>query len=62
MKMVITADFSGELLEAEGEPETSLRVTGVRSVNPHRKMEWTVDLQGGESKTLTYRYSVLVDR
>lgn len=62
VKMVIRADFSGELLEADGDPEKTLRADGARSVNPHRKLEWTVDLEGGKSKTLKYRYSVLVNR
>lgn len=62
VKMVIRTHFSGELLTAEGDPEKSLRADGVRSVNPHRQIEWMIDLGGGESKTLTYRYSVLVNR
>ena len=62
VKLVIRTDFSGDLIEAEGDPVKSLRADGARSVNPHRQLEWTIDLKAGTSKTLTYRYSVLVNR
>ena len=62
VKMVIRTDFSGELLAAEGDPAKSLRADGARSVNPHRQLEWTLNLEAGKSQTLTYRYSVLVNR
>jgi len=62
VKLVIRTDFSGDLIEAEGDPVKSLRADGARSVNPHRQLEWTIDLEAGTSKTLTYRYSVLVNR
>lgn len=62
VKMVIRTDFSGELIEAQGDPKTSLRADGARSVNPHRQLVWTLDLANWESKTLTYRYSLLVNR
>lgn len=60
--MVIRRDFSGELLETDGEPEKSLRREGVSSVNPRRRMEWTIDLPAGETESLEYRYTVLVNR
>lgn len=62
VKMVIRTDFSGELIEAEGDPVKSLRADGARAANPHRQLVWTVDLDGGASKTLKYRYAVLVNR
>jgi hypothetical protein len=62
VKLVIRTDFSGKLLEADGDPETSLRISGVRSVNPRRRLEWTFTLESGKSRNLTYRYSVLVNR
>ena len=62
VKMVIRVDFSGELVEAEGTPVKSLRPDGAGSVNPHRQLEWTVSLKAGETKTLSYRYSLLVNR
>ena len=60
--MVITTEFSGELIEAEGAPEKSLRTEGVSNINPRRKLETAVKLAAGEEKTLTYRYSVLGDQ
>ena len=38
VKLVIRTDFSGDLLEAEGDPVKSLRADGSRSVNPHRQL------------------------
>jgi len=55
-------EFSGELLEAEGAPEKSLRLEGATSVNPRRQLDWTITLPAGEEKELTYRYELLVDR
>ncbi len=60
--MSIRAGFSGEMIEADGGPAAKLRTEGVSSVNPRRELEWTVKLAPGEEKTLSYRYSVLVDR
>ena len=60
--MSVRACFSGEMLDAEGNPAAKLRTEGVSSVNPRRELEWTLKLAPGEEKTLTYRYSVLVDR
>ncbi|MED5419475.1 MAG: hypothetical protein VYA27_12280, partial [Verrucomicrobiota bacterium] len=62
VKMVIQADFSGEFIEAEGKPAESLRPDETGSVNAHRQLEWTVALKAGETKILSYRYSLLVSR
>ena len=63
-KAVITirCEFSGELLEADGDPEKSLRLEGATSVNPRRQLDWTITLPAGEERELTYRYELLVDR
>lgn len=58
----IRAGFSGEMIEADGQPATRLRTDGVTSVNPRRELTWSVKLAAGEEKTLAYRYSVLVDQ
>ena len=58
----IRAGFSGEMLEADGKPVARLRTDGVTSVNPRRELVWTVKLAPGEEKTVSYRYSVLVDQ
>jgi hypothetical protein len=60
--LTLRCGFSGELLEAEGDPEKSLRTEGVASVNPRRQLDWTLKLPPGGEKVLTYRYQVLVDR
>lgn len=60
--ITIRREFSGELLEAEGDPAKSLRVEGATSVNQRRQLDWTITLPAGEEKELTYRYALLVDR
>ncbi len=60
--VTIRCEFSGELLEAEGDPEKSLRTEGVSSVNPRRQLDWSLKLPPGQEAVLGYRYQVLVDR
>lgn len=62
VKVVIRRRFSGELLEADGNPRTVLREEGAWSVNKRNELTWTVHLLPGREKTLSYRYSVLVNR
>lgn len=60
--MAINAEFSGKLLEAEGDQKSLLRAVGVTSVNPRRQLEWSAMIPAGAEKTFTYRYEVLVDQ
>ncbi len=58
--LIIRRQFSGELVEADGDPEQSLREEGVYSVNPRHELIWTLTLAPGEEQTLEYSYRVLV--
>ncbi|MDP7129270.1 MAG: hypothetical protein QF437_02220 [Planctomycetota bacterium] len=58
--LVIRRRFSGDLISADNSPRNTLMEEGVYSVNRRHELLWTLDLQPGESKTLKYRYSVLV--
>jgi len=60
--MVVRSQLSGELLEASDKPKASLRPEGAVQVNPQRELEWTVKLAPKATKSLTFRYHVLVDR
>jgi hypothetical protein len=60
VSLVIRRQFSGDLLEADGEPEKSLREEGVYSVNPRHELVWKIALEPGVERTLRYRYDVLV--
>jgi hypothetical protein len=62
LTLTIRCGFSGKLIEADGEPESTLRTEGVASVNPRRQLDWTIQLPAGQEKELTYRYDVLVRR
>jgi hypothetical protein len=59
--IVIRRCFSGDLMSADGSPTCLLREEGVYSINKRNELTWTVGLNPGEEKTLTYRYTVLVD-
>jgi hypothetical protein len=58
--VLIRRRFSGELIQADGEPKQSLREEGVYSVNKRQELLWTLSLKGGEEKRLKYSYTVLV--
>ncbi len=60
--MLVKGQFSGTLLEADGDPKKSLRSEGIVSVNPQREVAWTVKVPAGEEKVINWRYSVLVRR
>ncbi|MHC5022798.1 MAG: DUF4139 domain-containing protein [Planctomycetota bacterium] len=58
--IVIRRRFSGELIEADGDPEQSLSEEGVYSINQRNELTWTITLEPGSERTLEYRYKVLV--
>ncbi len=60
IQIVIRREFSGDLVEAEGAPETNLLERGVYSINRRQELVWTLDLGPGEDRTIVYRYRVLV--
>lgn len=60
ISMVIRRRFSGELIQAEGAPKTSLLAEGVHSINRRNELVWSLPLKGGEEIKLKYSYTVLV--
>ena len=58
--LVIDRQFSGDLIRADAEPKLVLREEGAYSVNRRNELTWTIVLKPGESRTLSYQYSVLV--
>ncbi len=58
--LLMKAQFSGALIEAEEKPGDTLRREGVFSVNPRHELEWKLTLPPGAEKKVTYRYTVLV--
>ena len=53
--------FNSVLIEAVGDPTSTLLEEGVYSANKRNELTWTFTLAPGGEKTLTYRYSVLVN-
>lgn len=58
--LLMKAQFSGALIEAQEKPSDTLRREGVFSVNPRHELEWKLTLRPGEEKKVVYRYTVLV--
>ena len=58
--LLMKAQFSGALIDAEEKPRDTLRHEGVFSVNPRHELEWKLTLDPGAEKKVTYRYTVLV--
>ena len=59
-KVIAKLQYSGEFIEAEGEPKSKLLESGVYSVNPRRELTWEITLKPGEELMLTYKYTVMV--
>jgi hypothetical protein len=60
VSVLIRRRFSGELVQADGDPKRQLREEGVYSINKRQELIWTLPLKGGEEKKLKYTYTVLV--
>lgn len=58
--LLLRAQFSGDLIEADQKPADTLRREGVYSVNQRHELEWKLSLDPGAEKKLVYRYTVLV--
>lgn len=58
--VLLRAQFSGDLIEADQKPADTLRREGVYSVNQRHELEWKLSLDPGAEKKLVYRYTVLV--
>jgi hypothetical protein len=58
--LLMKAQLSGNLLEAEEKPADRLRREGLSSVNPRHDLERKFSLPADSEKKITCRYSVLV--
>lgn len=58
--LIIRRRFSGDLLEADGFPKSTLLEEGVYSVNKRNQLTWSETIEPGEEVKLTYHYTVLV--
>jgi hypothetical protein len=60
IQLLIRRRFSGDLVQAEGSPKSSLREEGVYSINRRNELLWSISLKAGEERKLKYTYTVLV--
>ncbi|MFT3785018.1 MAG: hypothetical protein QM770_02480 [Tepidisphaeraceae bacterium] len=61
-RIIIHRLFSGDLVNADGEPKLTLQAEGSLGVNRRNDLAWELKLAPGEAKTLKYRYTVLTPR
>ena len=62
-KLCVHPTIEGEYKEGSDAPDSvrTLGEPGSRDgVNPKQELVWNIDLQPGETKVLTYRYTTLV--
>jgi hypothetical protein len=57
--VLIRRQFSGDLVRADADPKLVLREEGASFLNRRNELAWTIVLKPGESRTLSYQYSVL---
>lgn len=62
IKLKVTKFLTGEVKAAEGNPKITALAKGLRAVNPRQRLEWTLALKAGEKKTVSYSYSVFINR
>jgi len=60
VEAVIRRHFSGDLIEAQGEPAQRLLGVGARSLNPRQELVWRREVAAGETVKLSFRYKVYV--
>ena len=58
----ITKELTGEMVASEGDPKIRTITRGLRAVNPRQRLEWTIRVNPGERKVLTYSYKVHLAR
>ena len=58
--VVVRRQFSGELVQADEKPRVTLSEEGVYSVNARNQLIWSVTIEPGAARTVTFRYAVLV--
>lgn len=62
VKLRITKELTGEFLSAEGSPQVTRPLRGLRDANPRATLEWLLDIPAREVKKLTYSYKVIVNQ
>lgn len=60
-KLIIKRHFSGDLVNAEGNPKIDLREEGAWTVNKRNELVWTFTMKPSEEKTVKYQYTVLIN-
>ncbi len=59
-RVEVTKSLSGELGEISDDPRRTRTAKGLRAANSSHRLLWTLDLEAGEEKSISYEYTVLV--
>jgi hypothetical protein len=62
VRVLIHHTLNGELLETQGEPETTALPTARDSVNPRLRLTWDLTLDPTAERTIEFRYTTLERR
>lgn len=60
VKLRIRKDLTGEIVDAEGQPETTKTAKGLTQVNPVVRLVWNKELEPRKTLKLTYSYKLYV--
>jgi hypothetical protein len=60
IEMEISKDLSGEVIEKSGDAKDVQTARGLKQVNPKHQLTWTLKLNAGEERKITYRYQLYV--
>ncbi|HEY0867827.1 MAG TPA: hypothetical protein VGE01_10625, partial [Fimbriimonas sp.] len=56
----VTKELTGELVSSDGDPKATKLAKRLMAINPRMRLEWSKQLEPGQSLTLTYTYQVYV--
>jgi hypothetical protein len=62
IRLAATKKLTGEVLSSEPPGKVRKIARRIMAVNPASELTWDFKLEPGESKTITYKYSVLINR
>jgi hypothetical protein len=60
VKLQISKEITGEVTQVDGDPKVTKTAKGLRQINSRAILDWTKEVEGGQTLLLTYTYEVYV--
>ena len=60
VKLQISKEITGEVTQVDGDPKVTKTAKGLRQINSRAILDWTKEIEGGQTLLLTYTYEVYV--